>query len=89
MAEYVTKKDLDAFRNDFRKDINEDFKRHTGILIEEFKKNLDFVVDQQQDMRREIRELDQKLDSLHDEVVAHRGNTEVHTKQERKPRRMK
>lgn len=86
MAEYAAKKDLEEFKND----VKNEFKRHTGILLEDFKTKIDFVIDQQQDMRREINQrfedVNHNIDSLHAEIIIHRDNAEVHIKQQRNTR---
>ena len=131
MEEYATKKDLEKFKNEIKNEIKDEFKQQTGIILEEFNRNLGFVIDQQQDMRRELnekiessaggvrkeltqkidlsagdlrkelgqkidssvgglrKELSQKIDLVHNEIIAHRDNTEIHVKQAKRPRRIK
>ena len=90
MDDYVTKKDF----KEFKQEIKEEFRRHTGILLEEFQKNIGFVIDQQQDMRRDISELKQKtdrvenkVDMIHSELIAHRDDTESHAAQVKQKRK--
>ncbi len=90
MDDYVTKKDFEEFNQEVKeefKEIKEEFRRHTGILLEEFQKNIGFVIDQQQDMKKDISGLKQKTDMIHEELIAHRNNTEVHTAQVKRKRR--
>ena len=49
-------KDLEKFKNEIKNEIKDEFKQQTGIILEEFNRNLGFVIDQQQDMRRELNE---------------------------------
>ncbi len=84
MNDYFTKKDAEEFK--------EDIKRYMGILVEDFQHRLNLVVDAQLDIKKDIAglkedvsglkedvaELKAKTDMIHNELIAHRGNTEVH-----------
>ncbi len=72
MDEYATKKDLEGFK--------EDIKQYMGILAEDFQHKLDFVIDGQEDIKREVKE-------IHKELVAHRDNTEIHAQQAKRKRK--
>lgn len=67
---------FDKYRADSRKEIDEyrdDIKRYMGILSEDFQHKLGFVIDAQEDIKREL--------------SAHRDNTEVHVKREGRRRK--
>lgn len=91
MNDYVTKKDFDELKDEFR--------RHTGILLEEFQKSINFVIDGQDVLTQRIDKLDSKVnilgtkvdkldskvniletkvDKISDELLSHRNNTELH-----------
>jgi hypothetical protein len=72
MDEYATKKDLEGFK--------EDIKQYMGILAEDFQHKLDFVIDGQEDIKKEVKE-------IHKELVAHRDNTEIHAQQAKRKRK--
>lgn len=93
MDEYATKKDLEGFK--------EDIKRYMGILAEDFQHKLDFVIDGQEDIKREVREVkedgtilkqdvaDIKVDvkEIRKDLEEHRNNTEVHIQQAKRKRK--
>ncbi len=77
MNDYVTKKDF----NEFKEEIKEEFRRHTGILIKEikeFQKRINFVIDGQDVLTQRVDNLETKVDKISDELLSHRNNTELH-----------
>ncbi len=88
MEEPATRKDLIEFK--------EEVKRYMGVLAEEFKDKLNFVIDGQEDIKRDVKELKQDVGVLkqdvkeiREELIAHRDNTEIHAKQIKRKRRLK
>ncbi|BCB96448.1 hypothetical protein JZK55_13700 [Dissulfurispira thermophila] len=102
MDEYITKKDLEEFRNDI--------KRYMGILSEDFQYKLGFVIDVQDEIKKDVKFLKQDVSALkqdvsalkqdvtvlkqdvkeiREELIAHRDNTEIHDTQIKRKRKLK
>jgi len=106
MNDYVTKKDLDDSLKKFKVEIKEEFRRHTGIILEEFDKRINFVIEGQEVLTQRVDKIDSRLsnletkvdnletkvdkidsrltnletkvDNIHEELISHRDNTELH-----------
>ncbi len=96
MNDYVTKKDLDdsleklkvEIKGDivqFKTEIIEEFRRHTGIILEELDKRINFVIEGQEVLTQRVDKIDSRLsnletkvDNIHEELISHRDNTELH-----------
>lgn len=50
MNDYVAKSDFE----EFKADVKEEFKKHTGILLEGFQRSLGFVIDEQKGIERRL-----------------------------------
>ncbi len=64
MNDYVTKSDF----NEFKKEIKEEFRIHTGILIEEFQKRINFVIDGQEVLTQRVDKIDSRLTKVETKV---------------------
>jgi len=113
MNDYVTKEDLDDSLEKFKTEIKEEFRRHTGIILEEFDKRINLVIEGQEVLTERVDKLDTKVtnletkvdkldtkvtnletkvdkldtkvtklktkvDNIHEELLSHRNNTELH-----------
>jgi BMFP domain-containing protein YqiC len=70
------------FREDLRREISEDFRRHVGILAEDFSHKLQLVAEGRQMLSEKLDRvegrLEEKIDSLSADLAAHRTDTEGH-----------
>lgn len=62
--EYTTKADL----KDLRKEINEDFKNHVGILYEKFHGDIKLVIEGQGGINQRLERVETKVDLLTETV---------------------
>ncbi len=92
MADYFTKKDAEELKEEITKIIEKsieenrkEFQRYIGIVSEDFQHKLNFVIDVQVDIKRDVAGLKTdvaglktKTDVIYSELVSHRDNTELH-----------
>ncbi len=73
---------VDAKLGQHRKEVNEDFRHHVGILTEDFQHKLQFVTEGHQMLSEKLdrieEKLENKMDSISTELAAHRVDTEGH-----------
>lgn len=66
--EYITKTDLTEFggslKNDLRKELNEDFKHHVGVIYEKFHGDIKLVIERQGGMDKRLERVENKIDML-------------------------
>ncbi len=68
MNDYVTKKDLDDSLGKFKAEIKEEFRRHTGLILEEFDKRINFVIEGQEVLTQRVDKIDSRLSNLETKV---------------------
>jgi len=99
VADYFMKKDAEELKEEITKIIEKsieenrkEFQRYVGIVSEEFQHRLNFVIDAQLDIKRDVATLKEdvsglkedvsglktKTDVIYSELIAHRDNTELH-----------
>ena len=99
MNDYVTKEDLGDSLEKFKTEIKEEFRRHTWIILVEFDKRINLVIEGQEVLTERVDKLDTKVtnletkvdkldtkvtkletkvDNIHEELLSHRNNTELH-----------
>lgn len=73
--QYATKTDLKDLRTElkgdmkqFRDDINENIKTHTGVLFEKFFEEVTVLAEAHQDTNRRVRSLETRTSSLEDKM---------------------
>ncbi len=70
------------YRKEFRREINEDFKHHVGILTEDFQHKLQIVAEGHQMLSEKLDrvedKLEKKIDAVAIDLAAHRADTEGH-----------
>jgi hypothetical protein len=73
---------VDAKLVQHRKEVNEDFQHHVGILTEDFQHKLQLVAEGHQMLSEKLDRvedsLESKMDSISTELAAHRADTEGH-----------
>ncbi len=73
---------IDAKLNQLRKDVNEDFQHHVGILSEDFQHKLQLVAEGHQMLSGKMDRINagiaEKLDAVTADLSAHRADTEGH-----------
>lgn len=73
---------VDAKLGQHRKEVNEDFRHHVGILTEDFQHKLQLVAEGHQMLSEKLdrveKKLENKMDFLSTELAAHRADTEGH-----------
>lgn len=79
------------FTKEDAKEFKQDIKRYVGILSEDFQHKLNIVIDGQaalKDGQKAMEErLNAKIDSLKDELIAHRDNTEMHVQKAKRTKK--
>ena len=61
---FVTRSELKTNLQEFRKEINEDFKLHIEVLLERYSDQTKLLAEQHQDTQREIKKIHGKLDMV-------------------------
>ncbi len=68
MNDYVTKEYFEESLAKFKGEIKEEFRRHTGIILEEFDKRINFVVEGQEVLTQRVDKIDSRLTNLETKV---------------------
>jgi hypothetical protein len=73
---------VDSKLGQHRKEVNENFRHHVGILSEDFQHKLQLVAEGHQMLSEKLdrveEHMEKKMDSISTELAAHRADTEGH-----------